>query len=554
EGYSQKEIAALLDISAAAVKKRLFLARRRLEEKGLAMASVSDDFAINIRLFVALRAGDLSEIKALVLQHPELVSVRTVWGVGADGHYWPLDATPLFWAVATNDEQLFSFLISQGAEVNVADRHGFSPLHTAMQLRRPTLAGLLLERGAVVDSRSSQGQTPLMMAVLRGASDMVTLLLQAGADVSLADNGGLTAGDWARIKGADDVTRLLTEQGAVASAVVSPDMAPPPVYSGLLESGIKIVDLLAPLTRGGHTGLFSPLSGVGVGVLIGQLTQNFIDRYEGHVIYTDIAAGSMTQSSMDLLWRSELGLQEDLLAQRLTSFFAPEGADADERLRTVRTALKSATQLRAAGHEVLHFIDAELASTAGVIEAVRSGADKEAGDAAEGAAVTTIWHGDFTEGLQPPAFAFLDGVITFSRARARQRLYPAVDPLRSWSRRLQETAAENDHSSLAEAARRVLLRYDDLHDQYEYKGFDALFYLDNLEEDRTIVARARRLTRFLTQPFVGVEPYTGRPGIRCSAEQALDGCRRILQGESDSLAEEAFEYQGSYEQVLQATS
>lgn len=101
---------------------------------------------------------------------------------------------------------------------------------------------------------------------------------------------------------------------------------------------------------------------------------------------------------------------------------------------------------------------------------------------------------------------------------------------------------------------RALLRYDDLHDQYEYKGFDALFYLDDLESDRTIITRARRLTRFLTQPFVGVEPYTGRPGVRCSMEQALEGCQRILQGDGDGLPEQAFEYRASYDTVVAAAS
>jgi hypothetical protein len=244
--------------------------------------SVSDDFATHIRMFVAMRAGDLSEVKTLVLQHPELVSVRTVWGVGADGHYWPLDATPLFWAVATNNEQLFNFLISQGAEVNVADRHGFSPLHTAVQLRLPILARLLLERGAAVDAKSTQGQTPLTMAVLRGSVEMAAILLDAGADITVTDKGGRTAGDWACIKGVDDIAGLLAKRGATMSGAVPPGPAPAPTNADLLESGIKIVDLVAPLTRGGHSGLFSPLAGVGIGVLIGQLTQNFVDRYDGH--------------------------------------------------------------------------------------------------------------------------------------------------------------------------------------------------------------------------------------------------------------------------------
>jgi hypothetical protein len=106
----------------------------------------------------------------------------------------------------------------------------------------------------------------------------------------------------------------------------------------------------------------------------------------------------MTKASMDLLWSSELSLQEDLLDTRLTSFFAPEGSDAVERLRTVEAALSRAAELRTAGHEALHFIDAELASTAGVVEAAL--VLGVPGSATDRAALTTIWHGDFTAGLE----------------------------------------------------------------------------------------------------------------------------------------------------------
>jgi|TARA_B100000959_G_scaffold285187_1_gene359130 RNA polymerase sigma factor (sigma-70 family) len=139
EEYCQKEIAAIQGLSPATVKKRLFLAINRLKQRGSAMLkealktfkpSANEDFALHVRF--SRREGDLSGIKALVLQHPELVSVRTVWGVGSDGHYWPMDATTLFWAVATDDQALFSFLCTQGAEVNDTDKHGYTPLQTLL--------------------------------------------------------------------------------------------------------------------------------------------------------------------------------------------------------------------------------------------------------------------------------------------------------------------------------------------------------------------------------------------------------------------------------------
>ena len=556
EGYSQKEIAAFLAVSAGAVKKRLFLARRRLKERGSRMVkealqtakpSASDDFAVQIRFFVALRAGNLSEIKALALQHPELVSVRTIWGIGSDGYYWPLDATPLFWAVATDDEPLFTFLCSQGAEVSDADRHGLTPLHTAVQLRRPAMVRLLLQRNASIDATSARGQTPLMLAVLRGSPEMVGTLLKAGADASLTDEGGRTAADWARIRDLPDITCQLHAQGVQASGIPGPSAVPRTGNSQVLESGIKIVDLFVPVPPGGHVGLFSPLAGIGVSVLVGQLAHNFVDIHDGHVIFSGQEIGARTSESMKLLWRSELGFPDRMLEDRLALHFAPEGADRTFRRRTVESALTAALDLEARGHQVLHIVESPFAADDAVPVLRPDPAEARAG-------ITTLWLGAHTAGLEPEPFGFLDGVITFSRERACQRLLPAVDPLRSWSRLLREAPPDDQHAGIAAEARRHLMRYDDLHVQYEYRGFDSLFYLEDLDADRSIVARARRLTRFLTQPFVGVEPYTGRPGVRVSLSDTLRGCRSILEGEADQIAEEYFEYVGALNEVVERSA
>ena len=557
EGYSIKEIAAFLDISAAAAKKRLFLARKRLLKKGLAMVTKmkaakpqpDDDFATQIKFYVALRARDLSAVKALVLQHPELVSVRTVWGVSSDSHYWPIDATPLFWAVATDDELLFAFLVTQGAEVNVGDRHGFTPLHTAVQLRRPAMARLLLDRGATIDATNGRGQTPLILAVLRQSRDMVELLLAAGADASVSDSGGFTAADWARLKDSHDLAALLRDRGVPESRMSAPTAIARPRQTDLLPTGIKIVDLFTPFPRGGQMGLFCPLAGVGVGVLVGQLVQNIVDLYDGHVVYASVEAGGRTAESLDLQWRAELGVSESLLATRMAQFFAPEESDEEERREVIGRALGEANARISQGCEVLLVIDDAICATEGVTTAVR-----DAALSTENASCTTLWRCDYSAGLEPPQFDFLDGVITFSRVRAKRHLLPAVDPQRSWSRKLREAAPDDRHARIARDVQRTLLRYGDLHGQYEYRGFDSLFYLQDLDADRLVVARARRLDHFLTQSFVGIEPYTGRPGLRVSLDDTLGGCERILAGEVDELHEEAFEFAGSLQDVLEKAS
>ena len=565
ESYSIKQIAAFLDISEAAAKKRLFMARKRLGERELSMvektmktdvASAEDDFTKHVKFYVALRSGDLSQIKRLVLQHPELVSSRFEWGVGSDGHYWPLGATPLFWAVATDDEPLFTFLASEGAGVEEADRHDFTPLHAAVQLRRPEMIRLLLQRGAKIDARNARGQTPLMIAVQRNDEDLVTQLVEAEADLAATDDAGRTVADWATAKGFDTLAALLTRKGSKQKgAVVVPSVRLPSIQVArgeIFETGVKIVDLFTPFVRGGHMGLFSPLAGVGVGVLTGQLVQNAVDLHDAYVVFTSVEEGARDAASLDLSWRSELGLSEDVMATRLLSCFAAEDASDQDKLKTVEDAVAHVVRLRDAGHEVLHVMDDRLATTAGVLALARSVSTDSPGD---GAACTTLWLGHYTAGLEPAHYDFLDGVICFSRARSSQRLLPAVDPIHSWSRWLRDAPsadhghsddhAPSDHARLAAAARGTLLRYTDLHVQYENRGLDGLFYLHHLEEDRVTITRARRVDRFLTQPFVGVEAYSGIPGVRVTLADTLEGVRRILAGEVDGVAEEDLEYLGT---------
>ncbi len=141
-------------------------------------------------------------------------------------------------------------------------------------------------------------------------------------------------------------------------------------------------------------------------------------------------------------------------------------------------------------------------------------------------------------------------MITFDLVRARQALYPAVDPLASSSLLLQAPYYDAEHRNVAAEAQKLLLRYEGLHAQYERNGFEALFFLDEREKDERVVRRARRLHRFLTQPFVVAEAVTVMPGESVPLADTLQGVREILQGQHDEVPEEAFYFKGTMEQVL----
>jgi F-type H+-transporting ATPase subunit beta len=314
--------------------------------------------------------------------------------------------------------------------------------------------------------------------------------------------------------------------------------------SPILETGIKIIDLFVPLKRGGQLGLFTPLSGVGKMVLINQLIYRLAAFHKGYIVYLGLEEGEFTAASMIQAWRGEFGLKENILEDRVVFVFGQANGPVQEQQQAAETGLTLAESFRQQGHEVLLVVDSQLALGEGVVPYLRTYAV-----ATPEAAITTLYHGDYTVGLEPAPLANLDAVITFDLQRAMQRLYPAVDPLRSYSRLMQPELIGQDHVEVVAQARRLLQRYGELHYQVEKYGLDSLFYLDQRQEDETIVGQARRLHRFLTQPFFGTEPWTGMPGQYVKLEEALAGCQAILAGQTDEWPEEALYFVGTLEQA-----
>jgi F-type H+-transporting ATPase subunit beta len=162
-------------------------------------------------------------------------------------------------------------------------------------------------------------------------------------------------------------------------------------------------------------------------------------------------------------------------------------------------------------------------------------------DSSKGAGITTIYFGGDTVGAEPEVLADLDAVIALDVGRAKRGLYPAVDPINSRSRLLQEGKLSKTHQELAAQTRRLLRRHQDLQPIIESRGLDLL----PRDEDRKIVERANRIERFLTQPFHWTEPWTNLPGAHVSLVETLEGCRAILKGECDDMPEEAFYFVGN---------
>jgi F-type H+-transporting ATPase subunit beta len=365
------------------------------------------------------------------------------------------------------------------------------------------------------------------------------------------------------------------DQGEVLCNEILPIHRDAPAFTELetkpsiFETGIKVVDLLAPYRRGGKIGLFGG-AGVGKTVLIMELINNIAKAHGGVSVFGGV--GERTREGNDLYEEmkesgviNESNFAESKVALVYGQMNEPPGA----RMRVGLTALTMAEYFRDVNkQDVLLFIDnifrftqagSEVSALLGRMPsavgyqptlATEMGALQERITSTTQGSITSIQAvyvpaDDLTDPAPATTFAHLDATTVLSRNLAAKGIYPAVDPLDSTSTMLQPGIVSESHYELAETVKETLQSYKELQDIIAILGIDELS-----EEDRLTVARARKIERFLSQPFFVAEIFTGAPGKYVSLEETLKGFTMVLNGELDDLPEQAFYLVGNIDEVI----
>jgi F-type H+-transporting ATPase subunit beta len=320
----------------------------------------------------------------------------------------------------------------------------------------------------------------------------------------------------------------------------------------MFETGIKVVDLLEPYTKGGKTGLFGG-AGVGKTVLIQELINNIAKQHGGISCFAGV--GERTREGNDLYHE----MKESGVLEKTALIFGQMTEPPGSRLRVALTALTAAEYFRdEEGQDVLLFIDnifrftqagSEVSALLGRMPsavgyqptlATEMGALQERITSTKKGSITSVQAiyvpaDDITDPAPATAFAHLDATTVLSRQIAELGIYPAVDPLSSTSRILDPNIIGNDHYATARAVQSILQRYKDLQDIIAILGMEELS-----DEDKITVARARKIQRFLSQPFFVAEQFTGSPGRYVKIADTIKSFREIVDGKHDDLPEQAF--------------
>lgn len=443
-------------------------------------------------------------------------------------------------------------------------------------------------RGSVVDARFPQKLPPMQQRLEAGDAGQVIIEVAAHLDaetvrgIALTPTQGLARGAPVLDSGAtlqvptgpNILGRLfnvfgqpLDDLGPVVDAEwrsihqPSVPLSRRSVKSEIFATGIKAIDILAPLERGGKAGLFGG-AGVGKTVLITELIHNVVGQYAGVSLFCGIGERSREAEE---LYRE---MKEAGVLQDTVMIFGQMNEPPGARFRVGHAALTMAEYFRDDAHQdvlllidnVFRFIQAgsEVSGLLGQIPS-RVGYQPtlatELADLQEricnttGGAITSVQAvyvpaDDFTDPAAVHTFGHLSATVVLSRKRASEGLYPAIDPLQSTSKMLMPNIVGQRHYRIAQEMRRTLAGYEELKDIIAMLGLEELS-----QEDRRVVARARRLERFLTQPFFTTEQFTGMKGRLVELETALTGCERILNDEFSDHPEQALYMIGSVDEV-----
>ena len=445
--------------------------------------------------------------------------------------------------------------------------------------------------GPVLDIRFPEGELPALLNAIEldnhGKKLVVEVAQHIGDNVvrciAMAATDGLVRGTEAVDTGAPinvpvgeeclgRVFNLLgepvDEQPAPQNTERWPIHRPAPSYdeqessTEILETGIKVVDLICPYAKGGKIGLFGG-AGVGKTVLIQELIYNIATAHNGYSVFTGV--GERTREGNDLYGEMRESGVLDKTALVYGQMNEPPGA----RMRVALSGLTMAEYFRDVKHQdVLLFIDnifrftqagSEVSALLGRMPsavgyqptlATEMGALQERITSTRKGSITSVQAvyvpaDDLTDPAPATTFTHLDATTVLSRDIASQGIYPAVDPLDSTSRILSPEVVGQEHYEVARAVQQVLQRYKELQDIIAIMGMDELS-----EEDKITVARARKVQRFLSQSFHVAEQFTGMPGQYVPLKETLRGFKMILNGECDSIPESCFLFAGTIDDVL----
>lgn len=443
--------------------------------------------------------------------------------------------------------------------------------------------------GVVVDVEFDKGSLPAIYDALYVKRDNEQLVLEVAQHLSetsvraiaLSSTDGLRRGEVVDATGAP----ITVPVGAATSgrmfnvvgdpidgkpAPKNPDMAPihkaPPAFTDqsgkteILETGIKVIDLIAPIAKGGKVGLFGG-AGVGKTVLIQELINNIAKFHAGNSVFAGV--GERTREGNDLYHEMEDSGVLDKTSLVFGQMNEPPGA----RLRVALTGLTMAETFRDEGKDVLLFIDnifrftqagSEVSALLGRLPSAvgyqpnlqqEMGALQERITSTKKGSVTSVQAvyvpaDDLTDPAPATTFAHLDSTISLNRALTEIGIYPAVDPLDSSSTILDPEIVGEEHYNVAREVQRILQRYKDLQDIIAIMGMEELS-----DDDKLTVARARKIQRFFSQPFFVAEQFTGNKGQYVKLEDTIKGFREILDGKHDDKGENAFYMKGAISEV-----
>jgi F-type H+-transporting ATPase subunit beta len=444
-----------------------------------------------------------------------------------------------------------------GGVVDVEFPEGQIPdLYEALEIERPGQSTLVLE----VEKHMGDGWVRTVSMDSTDGIQRGVPVTATGAPI-LVPVGPATLGRIFNVLG-----KPVDEAGPVVSDLRYPIHRPAPSFDEqstrveIFETGIKVIDLIAPFTKGGKTGIFGG-AGVGKTVIITELIRSIATVHQGNSVFAGV--GERTREGTQLYREMiESGVMKDTVMV-YGQMNEPPGV----RLRVALSALSMAEYFRDQGRDVLLFVDnifrftmsgSEVSALLGRMPsavgyqptlATEMGELQERITSTRSGSITSMQAvyvpaDDYSDPAPVATFTHLDATIALERSIVEKGIYPAVDPLASTSRILDPNIVGDEHYTTAREVQRVLQRYKDLQDIIAILGIDELS-----EDDKLLVSRARKIERFFSQPFFVAEVFTGIPGQYVSLKDTVRSFREILDGHCDDLPEQAFMMAGTIEDV-----